>query len=136
MDSNWQEGREIQTFSESHEAALHGFAAQSEAKARRLRTEAEKLEAFCTVVLAAAVAKDQASFAEVSRAASSAMRVKFGGGSITSAFAWLAGREGRSALESVLAGEVDLAGRLSLKQVVEATELARQAEAVRTADGG
>jgi hypothetical protein len=135
-DSSWEEGKHILVFSDAYESALHGYAAQSEAKARRLRTEAEKLEAFCSVVLAAAVAKDQASFAEVSRAAGRAMRAKFGGGSITSAFAWLAGRAGRSALDSALAGEVELTGPLSLQQVAEAVELAREAEVLRTKDAG
>lgn len=67
------------------------------------RAGTEKLEAFCSVVLEAAAAKDHAAFGEVSRATASAIRAKFGGGSITSAVAWLAGRAG-PALESVLAG--------------------------------
>jgi hypothetical protein len=47
------------------------------------------------------------------------------------AFAWLAGRAGQEALESVLAGEVDLAGPLSVEEVVHAAQLAKQAEDVR-----
>lgn len=58
-------------------------------------------------------------------------RARFGGGSITSTFAWLAGRAGRDALESVLAGEVELTGPLSLPEVVEAAELAEKAERLR-----
>jgi hypothetical protein len=125
------EGREIQVFTDAFESALHGYVAQSEAKPRRLRNEAEKLAAYCLVVRAASAAADQESFAEVSRAASKALRAKFGGGSVTSAFAWLAGRAGRDALESVLAGEVELNGPLSVQQVVEAAELAQKAELLR-----
>ena len=110
------------------EPALPGRAPQSPAKARRLRNEADKLEAFSLVVRAASAAADHAAFAEVSRAAAKALRAKFGGGSITSAFAWLAGRFGQEALENVLAGEVDLQGPLSVQQVVEAVTLARSAE--------
>ncbi len=76
-----------------------GPAAHSEAKARRLRTEAEKLDAFCMIVRAASAAPDQQAFAQVGRAASKALQAKFGGGSITSAFAWLAGPAGQAALE-------------------------------------
>ena len=127
-DSDWEEGEHIQIFSDANEPALHGYAVHSEAKARRLRTEVEKLEAFCSVVLAAAAAKDQAAFVEVSHAAGVALRRKFGGGSVSTCSAWLAGAKGRSTLESVLAGEVGLAGTLSIEQIVQTVELARRAE--------
>lgn len=130
-DSRWVEGREIQVFTEMSESALLGYAGQSAARARRLRNEADKLEAFCLVVRAAATAADQVAFAEVSRAAGKTLRAKFGGGSITSAFAWLAGRAGREALDSVLAGEVELSGPISVQEVVEALDLARKAELIR-----
>ncbi|MGI4779894.1 MAG: hypothetical protein ACRYGA_17550 [Janthinobacterium lividum] len=100
-------------------------------KARRLRTEADKLAAFCLVVRAASTAPDQAAFAEIVRAASKAMRASFGGGSITSAFAWVSGRAGREALDSLVAGEVELTGPLTLEQVTEAVALAREAERLR-----
>ncbi|PNG48749.1 hypothetical protein WDL1P2_00331 (plasmid) [Variovorax sp. WDL1] len=132
-DSSWVEGRQIQLFTDASEPVLLGYAAHSTAKALRLRNEADKLEAFCLVVRAASTAVDQEAFAEVSRAAGKALRAKFGGGSITSAFAWLAGRAGREALESVLSGEVELAGPLSLQQVAEAAELAQKAELLREA---
>ena len=127
-DSSWEEGKHIQVFSDANESALHGFMAHSEAKARRLRTEVEKLEAFCSVVIAAAGAKDHAAFVEVSRAAGIALRQKFGGGSVSSCAAWLAGANGRSTLESVLTGEMELAGTRSLEQIVQTVELARKAE--------
>jgi len=130
-DASWLEGRQIQVFTDACESALLGPAAQGEAKARRLRTEADKLAAFSLIVRAASTAADQATFAEVGRAAARALRAKFGGGSITSTFAWLAGQAGRDALESVLAGEVELTGPLSLREVVEAAELARKAERLR-----
>ena len=130
-DSSWVEGRQIQVFTEACEPVLLGYAPLSEAKARRLRNEADKLEAFCMVVRAASAAVDHAAFVEVSRAAARALRAKFGGGSITSAFAWLAGRAGRQALESVLAGEVELTGPLSLLEIAEAAELAQKAEVLR-----
>lgn len=132
-DSRWVEGRQIQLFTDASEPALLGYTAHSAAKARRLRHEADKLEAFCLVVRAASTAIDQEAFAEVSRAAGKALRAKFGSGSITSAFAWLAGRTGQEALESVLSGEVELAGQLSLQQVAEAAELAQKAELLREA---
>ncbi|MDM0022076.1 hypothetical protein [Variovorax saccharolyticus] len=127
-DASWLEGREILIFSELLEPALLGCAPHSAAKARRLRNEADKLEAFSMVVRAASEAADHDAFTEVSRAATTALRAKFGGGSITSAFAWLAGRFGQEALESVLTGEVDLEGPLSVQQVVAAVTLARRAE--------
>ena len=130
-DSGWEEGGQIRVFSTADEPALLGFAAHSEAKARRLETEAEKLVEMSLVFLAAAAAKDQAAFFAVSRAAATAMRAKYGGGSVSSASAWLAGKKGRAALESVTTGEVNLAGPLSLHQVTRAVELARQAEAHR-----
>jgi len=130
-DANWLEGRQIQVFTDACEPALLGSAAQSEARARRLRTEADKLAAFSLIVRAASTAADQEAFAEVGRAAAQALRAKFGGGSITSTFAWLAGQAGRDALQSVLAGEVELSGPLSLREVVEAAELARKAERLR-----
>lgn len=105
--------------------------AQSAGRARRLRTEADKLAACCLIVRAASAAPDQAAFAEVGRAASKALRATFGGGSITSAFAWVAGSQGREALDSVIAGEVELTGPLTISQVVEAVELAREAERLR-----
>jgi hypothetical protein len=135
-DSGWVEGRDIQVFSEAHEAALLGHVAHSAAKARRLRTEADKLEAFCLIVRQASAAKDHEEFAAVRLAAGKALRAKFGGGSITSAFAWLAGKSGSAALTSVLSGEVDLEGSLSLQQVVEAVELAREAERLQGAQAG
>lgn len=130
-DSTWVEGQQVQVFTDALEPMLLGQAPQSAAKARRLRTEADKLAAFCFVVRAASTAADQEAFAEVSRAASKALRAKFGGGSITSAFAWLAGRAGQEALQSVLTGDVELTGPLSIQQVVEATELAQKAERLR-----
>lgn len=127
-DTSWIEGREIQLFSVASEAALLGYSPLSEAKGRRLRTEADKLAAFSQVARAASAAPDHEAFSVVSRAASKALRAKFGGGSITSAFAWLAGRAGREALESVLAGEVELSGPLSIQEVAEAVDLAQKAE--------
>lgn len=109
----------------------HHHAPQSAGKARRLRNEADKLAAFCLIVRAASAAADQAAFAEVSLAAAKALRASFGGGSITSAFAWLAGRAGREALDAVLAGEIELTGPLSIQQVVEAVALAQEAERQR-----
>lgn len=110
-------------------------AAQSAGKARRLRTEADKLEAFCIIVRAASSAADHAAFAEVSRAASKALKAKFGGGSITSVFAWLTSAAGKDALDSVLAGEVELTGPLSTEEIVEAVALAQKAELLRTKEG-
>ena len=130
-EADWVEGRDIQPFTDAFESALHGAVPHSAAKARRLRTEADKLEAFCLVVRAASVAADQAAFAEVGRAASKALRAKFGGGSITSAFAWLAGSAGQQALQSVLTGEVETGGALSVRQIAEAVQLAQQAETLR-----
>jgi len=115
--------------------APHTRAAQSAGKARRLRTEADKLEAFCVVVRAASSAADHAAFAEVSRAASKALQAKFGGGTITSVFAWLTSSAGKDALDSVLAGEVELTGSLSVEQVVEAVALAQKAELLRATQG-
>lgn len=127
-DAGWVEGQDFTPFSEAFDAALCGPARQSEARTRRLRTEAEKLDAFCRVVRAASTAADHAAFAEIGRAASKALKAKFGGGSITSAFAWLAGSSGQNALESVLVGEVEPVGTLSLQQMAEAVALARNAE--------
>jgi len=129
--STWTEGREIQIFTDAVESVLMWPAAQSSAKARRLRTEADKLEAFCMVVRAASTATGHHEFGDVARAASKALRTKFGGGSITSAFSWLSERAGQEALESVLAGEIELTGPLSLQQVIEAVALAQQAELLR-----
>jgi hypothetical protein len=113
----------------------HARAAQSAGKARRLRTEADKLEAFCVVVRAASSAADHAAFTEVSRAASKALQAKFGGGTITSVFAWLTSSAGKDALDSVLAGEVELSGSLSVEQIVEAVALAQKAELLRATQG-
>lgn len=135
-DSGWVEGREILLFSEAQESALLGHVVHSAAKARRLRTEADKLEAFCLIVRQASAAKDHEAFAAVRLAAGKELRAKFGGGSITSAFAWLAGKSGSAALASVLSGEVDLEGTLSLHQVAEAVELAREAERLQYAQAG
>jgi len=119
---------EVQWFTDAFDSVLLAPAAQSSARARRLRTETDKLEAFCMVVRAASAATDHHEFGDVSRAATKALRAKFGSGSITSAFAWLTERAGQDALESVLAGEVELTGPLSLQQVVQATALAQKAE--------
>ncbi|MGJ7542992.1 hypothetical protein [Variovorax sp. LT1R16] len=130
-DAAWVEGREIVVFTALNEPALLGAAVHSAAKARRLHTEAEKFEAFCVIVQAASTAADQASFAEVGRAASKALRAKFGGGSITSAFAWVAGPAGSEALKSLLVGEVEITGPLSIAQLAEAVALAQKAERLR-----
>lgn len=130
-DTGAGEGSAAAVFTEAFESVLTGPAPHSEAKTRRLRTETDKLEAFCRVVRAASAAADQPAFAAVGRAASKALRAKFGGGSITSAFAWLAGPAGREALESVLTGEVELDSTLSILQVIEAVKLAQEAEHLR-----
>lgn len=127
-DSGWVEGREIQVFSDASEPALLGHAAPSEAKARRLRVETDKLEAFCLVVRQASAATNHEEFVAISRAAGKALHAKFGGGSITSASAWLAGRKGREALQSVLAGEIELTGPLTIREIVETAALAQEAE--------
>lgn len=129
--SDWAQGRDIQLFSEALESALLGGEAQSAGQARRLQVEVEKLEAFCLVVQAASNAPDQDALSAVSRAAAKALHAKFKGGSVTSAFAWLAGRHGHETLESVLAGKVELSRSLSIQQAVEAVGLAQQAEAIR-----
>ncbi|MCU4121879.1 hypothetical protein [Variovorax sp. N23] len=98
---------------------------------RRLRVEADKLEAFCLLVRAASEAPDQAAFAEVSRAAASALRARFGGGTITSAFAWLSGPAAQAALASVRVGEVDLQGTLSLVELERAVALAKEAQTLQ-----
>ena len=127
-DADFLAAGPLQCFTETFASALAGPAPQSEGKTRGLRTEAEKLAAYCLVVRAAAAAADQPAFAEVSRAASKALRAKFGGGSITSAFAWLTGGAGRDALQSVLAGEVELTGPLSLGQIVAAAALGQETD--------
>ncbi|MDM0090103.1 MULTISPECIES: hypothetical protein [unclassified Variovorax] len=134
-EAGWTEGREIVAFTELHEPALLGASVHSAAKARRLRTEAEKLEAFCVIVRAASTAADQASFAEVGRAAAKALRARFGGGSITSAFAWVAGPAGQETLKSLLTGEVEASGPLSIAQLAEAVALAQKAECLREQAG-
>lgn len=98
---------------------------------RRLRVEADKLEAFCLLVRAASAAPDQAAFAEVSRAAAAALRARFGAGTITSAFAWLSGPAAQDALASVRAGEVALQGPLSLAELEQAVSLAKEAETLQ-----
>lgn len=103
----------------------------SAGRARRLRVEADKLEAFCLLVRAASAAPDQAAFADVSRAAAAALRAKFGGGTITSAFAWLSGPAAQDALASVRAGEVDLQGALSLVELEQAVALAKEAQTLQ-----
>ncbi len=130
-NAHWEEGRDIQIFSASSEAALLGSEPLSEGKARRLRVEVEKLEAFCLVVKAASAAADHEALSAVSRAAAKALHAKFKGGSVTSSFAWLAGRHGHETLESVMAGEVELSGSLTLGEIAEAVALAQQAEAIR-----
>jgi len=134
-NSGWVEGRDIQVFTEASEPALLGPTPHSAAKARRLRTEADKLEAFCLIVRQASEAQDHEAFAAVRLAAGKALRAKFGGGSITSAFAWLAGKAGSDALASVLSGEVELEGPLCLPEVVAATKLAREAELLQAGQG-
>lgn len=126
LNSDWKDGRDIEHYSPAFEAALLGAARQSEGRARRLRTEVEKLEAYSQVVLAAAAAPDADALAAVSHAAAKALQAKFGGGSITSAFAWLAGRTGRETLASVLGGEGSLSGPLSIADLVAAAELAEE----------
>lgn len=130
-NSAWVEGRDIQFFSESLASVLEGYVPHSEGKARRLQIELEKLEANCQVVQAASTAVGPQELAAVSRAAAQALRAKFGGGSMTSAIAWLAGRAGRDALVSVLAGEVEPSGVLSIEQIIAAADLAQKAEAIR-----
>ena len=127
-DSGWVEGRDIQVFNEAFDSALLGPTSYSAAKVRRLRTEADKLEAFCLIVRQASAAKDHEAFTAVRLAAGKALRAKFGGGSIASAFAWLAGRAGNAALASVLSGEVELEGPLPIQEIVAATVLARETE--------
>ena len=82
------------------------------------------------------MAKDHEEFAAVRLVAGKALRAKFGGGSIASAFAWLAGKAGGVALASVLSGEVELEGTLSIKEIVEAVELARDAERLQRLQPG
>jgi hypothetical protein len=135
-NAGWVEGRDIQVFGDAFEPALHGCEAHSAGKARRLDIEMEKLAAFSLVVRAAAAATSQTAYAEVSRAASKALRAKFGGGSIASTCAWLAGRAGQDALASLLDGEVEMAGPLSVHDVVEAVELARDIGEVQKARRG
>jgi hypothetical protein len=101
-----------------------------------LGIEVEKLEAFSLVVRAAAAATSQEAYAEVSRAASKALRARFGGGSIASTCAWLAGRAGRDALASLMAGEVETTGPLSVHEVVAAVELARDIDGIQQAGQG
>lgn len=129
--TDWLEGRDIRLFSEALESAVLGSHAQSSGKTRLLQVEVEKLEAFCLVVQAASDAPDQEALSAVSRAAAQALQARFGSGSVTSAFAWLAGSSGQETLASVLAGEVELPGSRSIQQVVEAVELARKAETIR-----
>lgn len=125
------EGREVRMFTDACEPVLARPSGQSAATARRLRTEADKLEAFALIVRAASAAADHDAFSEVGRAAAKALRTRFGGGSITSCFAWLAGRAGREALDSVRAGDVALGGSLSLEDLAGIVELAREAETLR-----
>ncbi len=136
VNADWVEGRNIQHFTDAFEPALHGGEAHSAGRARRLGIEVEKLAAFSLVVRAAAAATDQAAYVEVSRAASKALRAKFGGGSIASTCAWLAGRAGRDALDSLLAGEAEMTGPLSVHDVIEAVELARDIDGVQKAGRG
>lgn len=75
-DTRVGEGSATAVFTEAFESALTGPTPHSAAKTRRLRTETDKLEAFCRVVRAASAAADQPAFAAVGRAASKALRAK------------------------------------------------------------
>jgi hypothetical protein len=125
----------IQLFTEACEAALRGSEPLSAGRLRRMTLEVEKLEAFCLIVRAASGAPDQAAFAEVGRAAAKALQAKFGGGSITSAFAWLSSHSSGDAFDSLLSGELESAGRLSLEEMAQAIELAKQAERLQKPPG-
>jgi hypothetical protein len=85
-------GKKSHSFSYSLAQANRHFldTAHSTANARRLRNEADKLEVLCLLVHAASTAVARDAFSEVSGTAGKALRAKFGGGSITSVFAWLA----------------------------------------------
>jgi hypothetical protein len=132
-EAGWVEGRDVQVFADAFEPALHGCAPHSAGRTRRLDIEVEKLAAFSLVVRAAAAATSQEAYAEVSRAASKALRAKFGGGSIASTCAWLAGRAGREALASLLDGEAETTGPLSIHGIAEAVALARDIDGVQRA---
>lgn len=124
--ATWVEGREIRLFGEALEPALLGHRPLGEARSRRLRTEADKLAAFCLAVRGVLAAADGEAAALASRAAAKALHAKFGGGSITACLAWLDGRAGREALRSVLAGEVELGGELCIGEVVEVVAMAEE----------
>lgn len=133
-DAAWVEEQDVRVFDARGETALGGCEPHSAGKARRLRVETEKLAAFSLVVRAAASATTQEAYAEVSRAASKALRVAFGGGSIASTCAWLAGRAGREALANLLCGEVEVHGQLSVHEIAEAVALARDIDGVQKTD--
>lgn len=126
--SDWVEGRNFTLFTEALESVLLGYLPYSNAKAQRLQVEADKLQTFAAVVVAAAAATDQDSFMEVRRSASQLLRRRFGGGSVTSACAWLAGKAGQAALDSALAGDIELTGLLSIAEVAEVVRWARMAQ--------
>ena len=120
--------------SENQQPATADAAPMSAGRLRRLRLEADKLEAFSLIVRAASAAPNHEAFAEVSRAAAKALRAKFGVGSITSAFTWLSGPAAQAALDSVLAAEVKLTAPLSVAEITQAMEVAKQAESLQKPD--
>jgi hypothetical protein len=92
--------------------------------------EAEKLEAFCLLVRTASPAVDQEAFSEVRCALQGRAAREVGGGSLTSAVAWLAGRVGREALESVLS-TVNWLASSSVREVAAAVDLGQNAQEIR-----
>ena len=112
-------------FDEGLADALLGYLPYSDAATRRLEDRRLKLMRNAEAVLAVADAVDNDAAMAASQEAASALRKHYGGGSVTSATQYLAGKDAAEILARVLDGELAWSDGQSHERLVHAVALAR-----------
>lgn len=122
--------RDFVLFEPSMESALLGYLPSGGQPSTRLQRDADKLAEFCAAVARVFFqSSDSLAQRQASREVAQALTAKYGGGSVTSAIQWLAGKTGEASLQAILHGEAELAGALSISEVAAICEYAKATRA-------
>ncbi|HDR8973074.1 TPA: hypothetical protein QDB32_003954 [Burkholderia vietnamiensis] len=119
-------GRDFILFEQSMEPALLGYLPFNGRRTIRQQRDADKLGDFCAAIVKVFFqAPDLVAQQQASRDVAKTLTAKYGGGSVTSAIQWLAGKTGEASLQAILLGDAELPGALSISEVVAICKCAK-----------
>lgn len=120
----------VELYTTRHAEALSGPLDYSAARQKKRQAQAEKLaiytEAISRVFKSAGATSPAMAQLDVVRSVNRELHARYGGGSVQAALLWMAGKQGREALQDLLTGETEPMGEMTLQQIAELVAIAER----------